>query len=106
MSLKIVTANRLTDGIAVWLGPNNRWVETVADARAESDSDGHAALETAALHGTENALVVDAVLIDAEWVDGAPCPTKLKERIRALGPTVRLDLGKQALPSLAPERAA
>lgn len=106
MTLKIVTANRLTDGAAVWLGQNAQWVDSVAEARAERTEQGHADLEADARHGIQSALVVDAALIDAEWDGGAPRPTKLKERIRALGPTVRLDLGKQAVSSHAPERAA
>ena len=44
--------------------------------------------------------VVDVNLIDAEVVDGVVEPVRLREKIRAAGPTIRGDLGKQA------ERAA
>ena len=44
--------------------------------------------------------VVDVDLIDVEVVDGVIVPVRLRERIRAAGPTIRDDLGKQA------ERAA
>ena len=37
-------------------------------------------------------------LIDVELIDGAIVPSRLRERIRAAGPTNRNDLGKQARP--------
>lgn len=98
MSLKALKANRLSDGEAVWLTDAGGWSDRVSAARTEGDADGHAALEKIGAQATADALVVDAELIDVEIRDGAPVPTKLKERIRALGPTVRLDLGKQAEP--------
>ena len=35
---QIVSANRLTDGIIIFLGPSNRWVERLADARVYADA--------------------------------------------------------------------
>jgi hypothetical protein len=46
--------------------------------------------------------VVDVNLIDVEVVDGEIVPQRLRERIRAAGPTNRVDLGKQARPDLNP----
>ena len=40
--------------------------------------------------------VVDVNLIDADVVNGAVEPVRLREKIRAAGPTIRNDLGKQA----------
>jgi hypothetical protein len=42
--------------------------------------------------------VLDVDIIDVELVDGAIVPIRLRERIRAAGPTNRADLGKQARP--------
>ncbi len=42
--------------------------------------------------------MVDVKLIDVDLVDGAIVPVRLRERIRAAGPTNRTDLGKQARP--------
>ncbi len=98
MSLKAMTANRLSDGIAVWLSPTGRWTERVHDARVERDEVGHAALEAIGAAETKKSQVVEAALIDVHLEDGQPVPSKFKERIRALGPTVRLDLGKQSEP--------
>ena len=48
----------------------------------------------------DNNEVVDVNLIDVELIDGVPVPIRLRERIRAAGPTNRSDLGKQARPEL------
>ncbi|WP_292016317.1 DUF2849 domain-containing protein, partial [Mesorhizobium sp.] len=48
--------------------------------------------------------VVDVNLIDVTVVDGLVEPVRLREKIRAAGPTIREDLGKQASPQ--PVRAA
>ncbi|RWC89145.1 MAG: DUF2849 domain-containing protein, partial [Mesorhizobium sp.] len=42
--------------------------------------------------------VVDVNLIDVTVVDGLVEPVRLREKIRAAGPTIREDLGKQASP--------
>ena len=41
-------------------------------------------------------MALDVAMVDIELVDGVIRPTRLRERIRAAGPTVRNDLGKQA----------
>lgn len=96
MSLKALKANRLSDGEAVWLTVAGTWSDSVSTARVEGDADSHAALETLGAKADADAMVVDVELIDVHYEAGNPVPSKLKERIRALGPTVRLDLGKQA----------
>ena len=46
--------------------------------------------------------MVDVNLIDVDLVDGEIVPLRLRERIRAAGPTNRTDLGKQARPDVSP----
>ncbi|KZD07405.1 DUF2849 domain-containing protein [Oceanibaculum pacificum] len=95
MPQKIITANRLIDGEVVWLGPDGDWVEAVA-AAAIFDA---AALEVGmegARRGVAAGLVVDPLAIDVVLRGGAPVPSRLRERIRAFGPTVHPDYGKQA----------
>ena len=106
MKLKALKGNRLTDGEAVWLTRADDWSPNVAAARVEKDEAGHNALEAVGVRDTDRGVVVDAELIDVHYGDGAPVPSKLKERIRALGPTVRLDLGKQAQTTSKLERVA
>ena len=94
--MKILTANRLTDGIAVWLAPDHSWAETIDAAEVARDKAGEENLERAGEIAAQKNQVVDVNLIDIEIVDGRIHPLRLRERIRAAGPTIRADLGKQA----------
>lgn len=94
--MKILTANRLTDGEAVWYAADGSWAETISAAELVGDKDGEARLEAIGKTAYENDEVVDVNLIDVSVVGGAIVPQRLRERIRAAGPTNRLDLGKQA----------
>lgn len=98
--MKIVTANRLADGEVVWLGAGGRWVDQCRCARIfGADDDVTAAVARAA------GAVVEPYAIDVTAERGYPVPVRLRERIRASGPTIRNDLGKQASDALQ-ERAA
>ena len=91
MTARIVTANRLDDGRVVYLGYAG-WIEDIHLARrAETDAESEALLEEAR-EGVARNEVADAWLIDH---DGATA-LRRRERIRALGPTVRPDLGYQS----------
>lgn len=93
-SLKAITANRLRDGVVVFLGSGSSWVESFADAALFADAD--AALAAAKAQAEGDQFGVDVYAFEVEREDGVPVPVKMRERIRALGPSVRLDLGKQA----------
>ena len=93
MSLAAITASDLRDGEAVFW-TQGRWVKRFAEAELfEASEPGQAALDLAK---TQLTVVVDPYLIDLELEDGLPVPTSYRERVRALGPTVHPDMGKQA----------
>lgn len=94
--MKILTANRLVDGEAVWLAADHSWAETIAHADVAANPDAEARMEAIGAQGIAANLVVDANFVDVEMVDGKAVPIRLRERIRAAGPTNRRDLGKQA----------
>jgi hypothetical protein len=96
--MKIVTANRLIDGEAVWLGADHGWVETIDRAEIARDAATEEKLERAGKAAVCKNEVVDLALVDVDLVDGRIVPKRLRERIRAAGPTNRPDLGKQARP--------
>jgi hypothetical protein len=89
---QILTANRLSDGEVVYLAPGGAWVEDIAAAAPVSDTEAEAALATG------QAAERDRVVVHAYLFDITPerKPVKMREIIRAAGPTVRRDLGKQA----------
>lgn len=97
MALKAITANRLRDGAVVWLGTRNDWVERVEDAATYDDAGAQAALAVAQEDERRN-VVVAIYSFEVEIVNGAPRPLRTRERIRALGPSIRTDVGKQAEP--------
>jgi Protein of unknown function (DUF2849) len=92
---QILTANRLRSGdVVYWKG--GAWVETLEDAEIFPDK---AAAETAlkgAAESVRDRLVVSPYLFDVVVEGHKRRPVKEREIIRAAGPSVRLDLGKQA----------
>lgn len=93
---QLVTANRLRDGIAVFLTRSGLWSEIIDDAALALEPQAAAALEARAKDDEKATLITGAYLIDAERLEGHVRAAHIRERMRALGPTVRLDLGKQA----------
>jgi hypothetical protein len=88
MALQILTANRLSDGISVWYDVDGRWNESIARseiARKPEDAERLGAIGKKAF--ADN-LVLDVNLIDIEENNGFIRPLRLRERIRAEGPTI------------------
>lgn len=94
--LKAITANRLRDGEVIFLAPGPGWVERLDDAALFEDAAVEAALAAAKALAEGEQFAVDVYAFDLRVADGQRVPVKTRERIRALGPTVRIDLGKQA----------
>ena len=88
---QIITANRLIDGEVVFRAPGGAWVRAVDDAELLSDKAAVDVAEAAAQADFEAAVVVDLATIDVAVEDGRVVPTRLRERIRAFGPTVKSD---------------
>jgi hypothetical protein len=88
MALQILTANRLTDGIAVWYDVDGRWNESIARAEIASTKEDAEKLEAIGKRAFAENLVLDVNLIDVEVNNGFIRPLRLRERIRAEGPTI------------------
>ena len=98
---QVVIANRLGDGIVVFLakasGSSVEWADQIQDAEvAEDDARAAEMLGLGEADVAARNQVMDPYLIDVEMQGGEVRPTKYREAIRALGPTIRTDLGKQA----------
>ncbi|MBI4182988.1 MAG: DUF2849 domain-containing protein [Proteobacteria bacterium] len=96
MPRTIVTANRLRDGEVVYLAPGGRWAERLVEAEAAESEPDLARLLATAEQAVRALLVVGPYEMPVERAEGELRPLSQRERIRALGPTVRADLGKQA----------
>ncbi len=92
---QILTANRLREGdVVYWRG--GEWVASLPEAEMFQDSSAAAgALEAAGEH-VKARLVVNPYLFAVRTEGAAIRPVEEREVIRAAGPTVRPDLGKQA----------
>jgi hypothetical protein len=93
---QIMTANRLRDGEAVFYTPAGKWSELIDDAVLVTEPQAAKALETRGQDDERATLVTGVYLVDAVREQGHVKALHIRERIRALGPSVRLDLGKQA----------
>jgi len=93
--LQALTANRLRDGEVVYWSAG-QWLTAFDSAQSfETEADAQAAL-AAADASVKACLVVAPYLFDVRRDAGGIHPVKEREIIRAAGPTVRHDLGKQA----------
>ena len=83
------------------VGPGVRMLDpiknkTIGEAEVASDSAAEERLEAAGKAAFANNEVVDVELIDVAVAGGTIRPLRLREQIRAAGPSNRTDLGKQA----------
>ncbi len=88
--MRILTGNDLRSGAVLWWSGDG-WSIHIADAVDAGD-------EAESIIATESAArrVNDAYAIDAEETPDGPRPAHIKDRVRALGPTVRPDLAVPA----------
>jgi len=87
--VKLLTGNDLATGDVTWW-TGDGWSRHIEDAVDVGDhGEALLAQETAALR------VNAAYLIDATATPEGPRPAHIKDRIRALGPTVRPDLTRK-----------
>ena len=91
-----ISANRLTDGTVIFLSGEN-WVEDLDDAQRFADqAAADAALEARGKADAARNLLVDPTVFALREAGGRVEAAHIREAIRAKGPTVRPDLGKQA----------
>jgi sulfite reductase (NADPH) hemoprotein beta-component len=94
MAESIVTANRLTDGVVVWLDPAQVWTERLDAAAVLGDDILQIVLEQ--VRNRDRDVVVDLRDIPVDVIEGRPAPQARRERLRGAGPSVRDDLAGAA----------
>jgi hypothetical protein len=93
---QMLTANRLRDGDVVYWRAGG-WVEALGQGDVFfAQDEAEAALEAARKFVADN-VVVNPYLFDVRAEADGVHPVKEREIVRAAGPTVREDLGKQAI---------
>lgn len=84
--MKLVSGNDLADGRVIWW-TGTGWSPAIGDAvDAGAEAEAIAAREDAARR------VNAPIIVDAIASTNGPRPAHIKDRVRAVGPTVRLDL--------------
>jgi len=95
MPLHIVTGNRLSDGVVVFLAKDGGWTETLADSRVIENDEELAQMKALADAAAKAAIVVEPYPIDVARDGGDIRPVRYRERIRAYGPSIHPDFAKQ-----------
>tara|TARA_R110002020_G_scaffold5971_17_gene24664 strand:+ start:3396 stop:3719 length:324 start_codon:yes stop_codon:yes gene_type:complete len=85
---RVLTANRLSDGVSVWLGASGDWVLSIKDAFLARHDEAVTAIESAGAQALADNRVVDVNVIEVEETPAGPRPYRLRERIRAEGPSI------------------
>jgi hypothetical protein len=86
MTMEILTGNELMSGATVYLDREGRWVEELQHARVFNNDEVEA--RDAAIAATKKTLRVVSLEIETVTLsDGAIYPDRIRERIRAEGPT-------------------
>lgn len=89
--MEILTGNELISGATVYLDINNNWVEDLQASRLfakEEVAERDAALAATKAGGRVISLEIEEVTLE----QGVITPKRLRERIRAAGPTAPLTL--------------
>ena len=92
---QVLTANRLKDGLVVFLGDGNAWTPWIDDASVARSKEEAVRLEAKGAEQAKMNIVVGPYLIDVVEEGRKLRAAHIREHLRTLGPSVRLDLGKQ-----------
>jgi len=79
----VITANRLTDGIVVYLAPDGSWTEEITRARFAESEEETKALEVEGDKAVKDRIVVAMYPMPVEVKDGTVDALSVRERIRA-----------------------
>lgn len=90
----VITANRLHDGAVVFLTADDRWTEAIEAARIAHSAETPELLAAAGCHVGANR-IVGPYVVGVEPTASGPHPLRLRERIRAAGPTVDIPVARQ-----------
>lgn len=89
---KIVTANRLRDGLVVFLSADGAWSERISDAVGAANEAGAQELMAMAEQSAIECRVVEPYLVEVEIAADGLMPVRYRESIRVTGPTVQTSL--------------
>lgn len=93
---QVVTAYRLTDGVVLWLTADNTWSEWVEQAAVGTSAAEVERLTAQAKAWEARNQVYEVYPVDVTLNAGKPWPVKMREVMRAQGPSIHPQFGMQA----------
>ena len=84
----VLTANRLGDGVVVFLDFQGAWSEVLAAAAVARTPDEVRALQDRGAHDASRNLVVEPAIVEVRETTSGLVPVRYRERVRAAGPTI------------------
>ena len=90
--ISVLTANRLSDGVVVFLDYEGAWSESLAGALIANAPDEARALEARGAHDAARNIVVEPYLVEVRATEQGLVPVRYRERVRAAGPSVLDDV--------------
>jgi hypothetical protein len=93
-AMQVVTGNRVTDGVVVYLAAAGGWTERLDEARVVEGAEALEAAVAAGKAAEAKQIVVEAYPIDVARGPSGLKALRLREKIRAEGPSVREDLAR------------
>jgi Protein of unknown function (DUF2849) len=98
----VLTANRLGDGIVVFLDFEGAWSLSLAEAVVAHSPDEVAALQDRGTYDAARNLVVEPYLVEVNDAGGQPKPIRYRELVRAAGPSMLADVPGYVSPAPSP----
>jgi hypothetical protein len=104
--ISVLTANRLDDGVVVFLDGEGGWSEDVAAAVVARTPEGARTLEARGAHDAARNLIVDPYLVEVSEAVGGLTPLRTRERVRIQGPSILADVPGYVAPTSPSPRAS
>ncbi len=82
---KVITANALLEGDAIWFTQDDTWSRDIAEAEFITD-EAHADIRLLEARADQS-LVAGVYLAEAKLSDNGPAPTHFREAFRTRGPS-------------------
>jgi uncharacterized protein DUF2849 len=95
----VLTANRLHDGIVVYLAADGGWVESIDGALVARSAEEARALQAQGARDAARNLVVEPYLAEVAEDGGRVVPARVRERVRVEGPSILGDVPGYVTPS-------
>jgi exonuclease III len=82
---KVITANALLEGDAIWFKEDNTWSRNIAEAELITD-EAHGDIRLLEAKADQS-IVVGVYLAEAKKTNNGPAPTHFREAFRTRGPS-------------------